>query len=111
MLWDIGRWVVIGILLVLFLSVALFEVLNLPPNDPLFQMLGNPRWLHDLRALRQQIDPREPYWKQYLLWVHRFVGYLWRSIRRVVVVSTSAVVMPAWAHRSGAGPAPWGDRR
>lgn len=97
MRWDIGRWVVIGLLLFLFVSVALFEVLNLPPDDPLFQMMGNPAWIKDLRAIRQTVDARQPYWKQYLIWLNRFTGYLWSRLR--------GAGLPADAiHRAGTDP-------
>jgi len=107
MLWEIGRWTVTGLLVLLFLSVALFHVLALPPDDPLFQMLGNPRWLHDLRALRQQIDPRQPYGKQLVLWVYRFVGYLWRSIRGAALAPASVAALAGRAH----GPTQWSPTR
>ncbi|MDR7481798.1 MAG: hypothetical protein QN183_10205 [Armatimonadota bacterium] len=90
MLWDIGRWVVTGLLLLLFASVALFEVLNLPPDDPLFQMMGNPAWVKDLRAIRQAADSRQPYWKQYLVWLSRFTTYLWGRLRRVSLPADAA---------------------
>lgn len=86
--WRTLALAVTGLLVV---TMVLYAFVHLPEGDPALELIGDPPWLHDLRALDADLAGR-PLVVRYFIW-------LWRVVRYAARGAAAPLSAPAFAGR------------
>jgi ABC-type dipeptide/oligopeptide/nickel transport system permease component len=73
--WRVLALALTGLLIV---SMVVYAFVHLPEGDPALELIGDPPWLDDLRALDSDLADR-PLVVRYFIWLRRVVRYVVRG--------------------------------